>query len=87
MNAADLGVAIFDDDATIEDEVNLEKGLLNAVDLAPVRKVSRISSSVYNFNRKNEVPNSRNLSSQLRTTHHKNENVLSRTDSLEKMGN
>lgn len=87
VRAADLGVPVFDDEATIEDDVHLDVGLANAVDLAPVRKVSRISSSVYNFNRKNEVPDSRNLSSQLRTTHQKNENVLCGTDSLEKMGN
>ena len=70
-------------------------GLGAVVDVAPVRKVSRISSSVYKFTRQNEVPNSRNLTGQLRTTNNKNSKgdefaALSgggAESSLEKMGN
>jgi hypothetical protein len=85
-------VAAFDEEATIEDDKNVEGDISSTLDVAPVRKVSRISSSVYNFNRKNELPDSRNLASQLRTTNIKNgkgdENALSGAEnSLEKMGN
>lgn len=84
--------AAYDDEATFEDD-NIVDGLGAVVDVAPVRKVSRVSSSVYKFTRQNEVPNSRNLTSQLRTTNNKSkgdELALSgggNESSLEKLGN